>query len=58
MSYVTICRPDLTTLGARNAVTPTPRTITVDLSSDGTYAIVLDPQGAATGSMTLQLSSA
>jgi subtilisin family serine protease len=58
MSYVTIFRPDLTMLGARTAVTPTPRTITVDLPSDGTYAIVLDPQGAATGSMTLQLSSA
>jgi hypothetical protein len=56
-SYVTILRPDGTALGAKSLVTSTGRTITLDLSSDGTYAVLLDPQAAATGSMTLTLSS-
>lgn len=55
-SYVTILRPDGTALGAKNIVTTSGRTITVDLPVDGTYAIVLDPQAAATGSMTLTLT--
>ena len=56
-SYVTILRPDGTTLGAKNIVGTSGRTITVDLPVDGTYAIVLDPQAAATGSITLALTS-
>ena len=56
-SYATILRPDGTALGAKSLVTTAGRTITVDLPSDGTYAVLLDPQAAAIGSMTLTLSS-
>jgi Subtilase family len=55
-SYVTILRPDGTTLGIKSLVTTTGRTITLDLPSDGTYAIFIDPQAAAAGSMTLTLA--
>jgi hypothetical protein len=57
-SYVSIFRPDGTRIGSQNLVTTSGRTITVDLPSDGTYTIVVDPQAAATGSMTLTLSPA
>ena len=32
------------------------RTITATLPADGTYTVVIDPQGAATGTATLALS--
>ena len=32
------------------------RTITATLPADGTYTVVIDPQGAATGNATLALS--
>jgi hypothetical protein len=57
-SYVTIFRPDGTRVGSQNLVTTSGRTITVDLSANGTYTIVVDPLGAATGGMTLTLSPA
>jgi subtilisin family serine protease len=56
LSYVTIWRPDGTRIGPNNMVTTAGRTITADLSTDGTYAIVIDPQAAATGSMTMTLT--
>jgi hypothetical protein len=57
-SYVSILRPDGTRIGSQNHVTTSGRTITVDLPADGVYTIVVDPQVAATGSMTLTLSQA
>jgi subtilisin family serine protease len=55
-SYVSILKPDGTTLVPQTFVTSVGRTITATLPSDGSYTIVIDPQGAATGSMTLTLS--
>jgi subtilisin family serine protease len=57
-SYVTILRPDGTQLGSKNLITTTGRTITFDLQAAGTYTISIDPQAAATGSMTLALGPA
>jgi subtilisin family serine protease/uncharacterized protein YhfF len=57
-SYVSILRPDEARIGSQNHVTTSGRTITVDLPTDGLYTIVVDPQVAATGSMTLTLSQA
>src|SRR5207247_2647922 len=56
ISYVTIQKPDGTALTPSTLVTTSGRTITADLSSDGTYAITIDPLGAETGMMTLTLS--
>ena len=56
ISYVTILKPDGTALTPSTLVTTSGRTITADLSSDGTYAITIDPLGAETGMMTLTLS--
>jgi subtilisin family serine protease len=55
-SYVAIFRPDGTRVGSQNLVTTSGRTITVDLSANGPYTIVVDPLGAATGGLTLTLS--
>jgi hypothetical protein len=55
-AYVSILKPDGTTLVSNALVSTGGRTITATLPSDGTYTIVIDPQGAATGSMTLTLS--
>jgi large repetitive protein len=57
-SYVSVLRPDGTRIGSQSHVTTSGRTITVDLPGDGLYTIVVDPQVAATGSMTLTLSQA
>ncbi|HEY6069697.1 MAG TPA: hypothetical protein VIU81_13480 [Gaiellaceae bacterium] len=56
-SYVSILRPDGTTLVGLTLVTTTGRTFTVDPPVDGTYAVVVDPLSTATGSMTLALAA-
>jgi hypothetical protein len=55
-SYVTVLRPDGTTQVAQTLVGPAGRTFTLDVSQTGTHIVVVDPRGAATGSMTLRLS--
>ena len=55
-SYVSVLRPDGTTQVAQTLVGPSGRTFTLDLSQTGTHVVVVDPRGAATGSMTLRLS--
>jgi Subtilase family len=57
-SYVSVLRPDGTTQVSPTLIGPTGRTFTFDLTQTGTYAVVVDPRGAATGSMTLRLSPA
>ncbi|HJV30448.1 MAG TPA: S8 family peptidase, partial [Gaiellaceae bacterium] len=54
-SQVTILRPNGTTLAAV-LVSSTGRSFTLDLSATGTYVVLLDPRGAATGEMTFRLS--
>ncbi len=56
-SYVSILKPDGTTLVGLTLVTTTGRTFTVDPPVDGTYAVVVDPLSTATGSMTLTLAA-
>ena len=56
ISYVTILKPDGTSLTPSTLVTTSGRTITADLPSAGTYSITIDPLGAETGMMTLTLS--
>jgi hypothetical protein len=55
-AYVSILKPDGSALVSNALVSTGGRTITATLPSDGTYTIVIDPQGAATGSATLTLS--
>jgi hypothetical protein len=55
-SYVSILKPDGTVLVPNTLVGTTIRTITATLPVDGTYTIVIDPQAAAVGSMTLTLT--
>jgi uncharacterized protein YhfF len=55
-AYVSILKPDGTTLVSNQLVSASGRTITATLPVDGTYTIVIDPQGAATGGMTLTLT--
>ena len=55
-SYVSVLRPDGTTQVAQTLVGPAGRTFTLDLSQTGTHVVMVDPRGAATGSMTLRLS--
>jgi Subtilase family len=55
-SYVSILKPDGTALVPNTLVGTTIRTITATLPVDGTYTIVIDPQAAAVGSMTLTLT--
>ena len=54
-SQVTILRPNGTTLAAV-IVSPTGKTVTLDLNATGTYVVLLDPRAAATGGMTFRLS--
>jgi hypothetical protein len=54
-SHVSILKPDGTALVSNVFVSTLGRTINATLSSSGTYMIVVDPQGAATGSMTVAL---
>jgi hypothetical protein len=55
-SYVSVLRPDGTTLVAQTLVGPTGRTFTFDVTQTGTHVVVVDPRAAATGSMTLRLT--
>jgi hypothetical protein len=54
-SQVTILRPNGSTLAAV-LVSPTGRTLTLDLNATGTYVVLLDPRVAATGSMAFRLT--
>ena len=56
ISFVSILKPDGTQLVTNQLVGAFPKTITAAPTVDGTYAIVIDPQGTATGSMTLGVS--
>jgi hypothetical protein len=55
-TMVSVLRPDGTKLVSPTYVGTNGRTLTMTLSASGTYAVVVDPQGAATGAMTLTLS--
>jgi len=55
-AYVSILKPEGTTLVSNQLVSTGGRTLTCTLPADGTYTIVIDPLGAATGGMTLTLS--
>jgi hypothetical protein len=55
-SFVSILKPDGTALVPNTLVSTVGRTITATLPVDGTYTIVVDPQAAAAGSMTLTLT--
>jgi hypothetical protein len=54
-AFVSILKPDGTTLVSNTLVGTPGRTITTTLPVAGTYAIVIDPQGSATGTMTFAL---
>lgn len=55
-TVVTIKKPDTNTLVSNNCITTQGGFIDVQpLTADGTYTIVIDPQGSATGGMTLTL---
>jgi large repetitive protein len=56
ISFVSVLKPDGTNLVFNTLVGPFPKTITATPTADGTYTIVIDPQGTATGSMTLGVS--
>jgi large repetitive protein len=53
ISFVSIWGPDGTQLVTNQLVGAFPKTIAATPTADGTYTIVIDPQGTATGSMTL-----
>jgi hypothetical protein len=55
-TMVSVLRPDGTKLLSPTYVGTNGRSLTMTLSVTGTYAIVVDPQSAATGGMTLTLS--
>jgi subtilisin family serine protease len=56
ISFVSILKPDGTQLVTNQLVGAFPKTIPATPTVDGTYTIVIDPQGTATGSMTLGAS--
>jgi hypothetical protein len=53
---VSILKPDGTRLVSPTYVGTNGRSLTTTLPAAGTYSVVVDPQGAATGGMTLALS--
>jgi subtilisin family serine protease len=55
-SYFSVLRPNGTALVSQTFLFTSGRTITMDLPTDGTYAIPIDPQSSETGSMTLTLT--
>ena len=55
-TMVSILRPDGTRLVSPTYVGTNGRSLTTTLPATGTYAVVVDPQGAATGGITLTLS--
>jgi subtilase family protein/fervidolysin-like protein len=56
ISFVSILKPDGTPLVTNQLVGAFPKTIPATPTVDGAYTIVIDPQGTATGSMTLAAS--
>jgi hypothetical protein len=56
VSFVSILKPDGTQLVTNQLVGAFSKTIPATPTVDGTYTIVIDPQGTATGSMTLGVS--
>jgi len=56
LAYVSVLKPDGTTLVPNTLAGPYPKTIATATPVDGTYTIVIDPQGAYTGLMTLGVS--
>lgn len=56
ISFVSVLKPDGTQLVSNTLVGAFPKTITATTPVDGTYAILIDPQGTAVGSMTLGVS--
>jgi hypothetical protein len=55
-TMVSILKPDGTRLVSPTYVGTNGRSLTTTLPAAGTYSVVVDPQGAATGGMTLALS--
>jgi hypothetical protein len=55
-TMVSILKPDGTKLVSPTYVGTNGRSLTTTLPAAGTYSVVVDPQGAATGGMTLALS--
>jgi hypothetical protein len=53
ISFVSILKPDGTPLVTNQLVGAFPKIVPATPTVDGTYTIVIDPQGTATGSMTL-----
>jgi subtilisin family serine protease len=56
LAYVSVLKPDGTTLVPNTIAGPYPKTIATVMPVDGTYTVVIDPQGVYTGSMTLGVS--
>jgi hypothetical protein len=56
ISFVSILKPDGSQLVSNQLVGAFPKTIAATPTVDGTYTIVIDPQGTATGSMTFAAS--
>jgi hypothetical protein len=56
LAYVSVLKPDGTTLVPNTVAGPYAKTITAATPVDGTYTIVIDPQSFYTGSMTLGVS--
>jgi hypothetical protein len=55
-TQLSVLKPDGTRLVVPTYVGRNGRSLTMTLSVTGTYAVVVDPQYAATGAMTLALS--
>ena len=55
-SFISVLKPDGTTLVPRTLVFSYGRTFVATAPVAGAYTVVVDPQGAATGSMTLSIS--
>ena len=56
IGYASILKPDGSALVSNAIFSTFDRTITATLPADGTYTIVIDPQGAATGGLSLTLT--
>ena len=56
IGYASILKADGSPVVSNAIFSSFDRSITATLPADGTYTVVIDPQGAATGSLTLTLS--
>jgi hypothetical protein len=54
-AQLTVYKPDGTRLAGPTFFGTNGKTLSLQLPATGTYALVLDPQGAATGSVTASL---